>query len=132
MTQRLTAPYAREILADIKCELFPEWYIKLYAPEEQAGRGDPYLQVVGKSPCSKTGEVVEWTGYKWRVSWHMCKTELICTAFRAYRDAIDHEFRELFKYRGLQIFDPHRDVDALIEMAQADRIDVRRDQLQGA
>lgn len=132
MTVRLNAPYVRELLADITLELFPDWRVQLVVPEEQARKGDPYLQVVGKSPCAKSGAMVEWTGYKWRLSWHMCKTEVICTAFRAYRDAIDHEFRELFKYRGLQVFDPHRDIEALADMARRDLIDVRRDQAQGA
>lgn len=129
MTMRLNPVYAAGLVEQCTCELFPEWKAVLHTSPQG---GDPYLQIHGKSPCAKSGEVVEWTGYKFRVSWHMTKTELICTVFKAYQQAIDHELRELFKFNGLQIFDPHRSLEAMCAAAAADLIEVRSNQLAGA
>lgn len=129
MTTRLNPAYAANLVSSCTCELFPTWRAVLHVPQQG---GDPYLQIHGASPCAKTAEPVEWTGYKFRVSWHMTRTELICTVFKAYEQAIEHELRELFKFNGLQIFDPHRSLEALCEMAADGRIDVRSNQLAGA
>lgn len=43
----------------------------------------------------------------------MVKSEVVATAMKAVLAAEEHEARELFKYRGKAIFNPHIDVDAL-------------------
>jgi hypothetical protein len=56
----------------------------------------------------------------------MTKSEVVQTAFKAALTAIEHEARERFTYRGQSIFDPHYDVDQLVELrARADCLDER-------
>lgn len=59
------------------------------------------------------------TGRKWRLSVHMTKSELVRTIFMACLAFQEHELRERFRYRGMAIFGPHIDVDALAETAEA-------------
>lgn len=63
------------------------------------------------------------SGRKWRMSSWMTKSEVVQTIWAAYEAWVIHEARESFKYRGVSIFGPHFDVDALVEIA--DRIEVR-------
>lgn len=51
---------------------------------------------------------------KWRISKYMTKSEVVQTAFAAVLAANEHEVREEFHYRGVNIFGPHFDVDHLI------------------
>lgn len=65
-------------------------------------------------------------GRKWLLSPHMTKSELEQTALMAVLAAQEHETREDFRYRGQPIFQPHYDVDALLELNLARRTDERR------
>lgn len=83
---------------------------------EDAG-GRAYLQVsCPNGTCNVTGEPLSWRGAKQFLSPHMCKNELVSVAFKAIREAIDHETKERFTYRGLRIFDPHIDPELLVEL----------------
>lgn len=75
-----------------------------------------YLQIICKAECNITGKEIEWHSRKWKLSQHMTKSEFVQTAFKAVLTAIEHEAREKFKYRGVSIFDPHYDVDRLVEL----------------
>ena len=89
----------------------------------------PYMQIRCEEGIDTvTGEVVSWTSRKWMLSPHMCRTEVVRTAYKAYIAAIMHEAQETFKYKDVAIFDPHYDVEALIE---AKRIDARVNGMQG-
>lgn len=61
----------------------------------------------------------------WPLSVHMCKTEVIQTAFLCVLKAEEHEIRETFQYRGKAPFHTHIDVDTLAGVS--DDVDVRTD-----
>jgi len=73
----------------------------------------PWLQVRFKAPCNVGGQPAAQHGRKWRLSPHMTRSEIVLTALKAVLTAVEHEARERFTYRGLPIFGPHVDVDAL-------------------
>lgn len=62
-------------------------------------------------------------GRKWYISKHMVKSEVVQTAFLAIRQFQEHELREGFRYRGKAIFNPHIDVDAILQFC--DQLSVR-------
>jgi hypothetical protein len=79
--------------------------------------GDHYLQVqCYDGQCNVTGQNLNWTGRKWRLSPHMTPSEVVQTVFKAVMTAIEHETRERFTYRDVSIFDPHYDVERLVEL----------------
>lgn len=67
----------------------------------------------------------EANGRKWRISKHSTKSEVVQTAFKACLTWMEHELRENFTYRAVSVFSPHYDVDALVELHQEKRFDVR-------
>jgi len=79
--------------------------------------GNEYLQVIFPADGATQH------GRKWRLSRAMVKSEIVQTALMAVLAANEHEVREHFLYRGVPIFGPHYDVDALLEIAG--RRDVR-------
>lgn len=104
----------REIVA--QCS-FEDWLIEVKLDGTR-----PYLQVHclnGKD--ADTGLPIEWTGRKWQLSHHMCKNEIVTTAFKAVVTAMEHEVKENFRYRGVAIFNPHLDPDRLAEFAKDER-----------
>lgn len=97
------APSSR-FLAAIKSCSYLDWYCRL---------SDSWLQVCFTAPDSKTGEMTEQRGRKWRLSPHMTRGEIVQTLFLAISVAEEHERRENFQYRGERIFGPHHDLDEL-------------------
>lgn len=88
---------------------------------------DYYLQVaVSTGACNTTGRPHNWTGRKWRLSPHMTRSEIVQTALMAVLAAEEHEARELFKYRGESIFDPHYDVEKLWELRRSEGAQEKR------
>lgn len=76
----------------------------------------PYLQIhAPNGRDADTGLPMPWTSRKWMLSPHMCKNEIVTTAFKAVMTAMEHEVRESFRYRGVSIFNPHLDPDALVD-----------------
>jgi hypothetical protein len=59
---------------------------------------------------------MDWRGRKWFLSEHMTDGEVVQTALMACLAASEHEIREQFKYRGVSIFDPHYDIERLVEL----------------
>ncbi len=74
-----------------------------------------FLQVRCSGVCNTTGQPILWHGRKWALSTHMTRSEVVQTAFKAVVTALEHEARERFRYRGESVFDPHYDIDALVE-----------------
>jgi hypothetical protein len=66
--------------------------------------------------CNVTGKPKGWKGRKWRLSPFMTDGEVVQTAFMAIMAANEHETREQFTYRGVSVFDPHYDIDKLVEL----------------
>ncbi len=75
-----------------------------------------YLQIECKGTCNVTGEPLAWKSRKWMLSAHMTDGEIVQTAFKAVLTALEHEARENFLYRGVSVFDPHYDLDALVRL----------------
>ena len=63
-----------------------------------------------------TGERLEWRGRKWLISRHMTAGEIAQTVLKAVLTAAEHEIRELVTYRGQPVFDPHYDLEKLVEL----------------
>lgn len=81
----------------------------------------PYLQIrCDNAKDAKTGEDTHWTSRKWMLSYHMCRSEVVRTAYKAYITALLHEADEQFRYRGVPIYSPHFDVDKLVDSFQED------------
>ena len=97
------------ILADIK---YKDWQIEVDT------HLDPWLLRV-----KFTASGQRWTGRWWRLSHHMTKSELVQTALKAVLTAEEHEAREHFLYKGVPVFGPHINVDALWTVATV--LDVR-------
>lgn len=57
-----------------------------------------------------------WKGRKWLLSEHMTDGEIVQTAFLATMTAMEHEARERFTYKGQSVFDPHYDIEKLVEL----------------
>lgn len=105
-------------LADIVTRIrYLDW---TFAIIEQDYR--PHLQLQFKAACSKDGIVKDWTSRKWPLSFHMTKSEVVATAFKAVMTAIEHEARENFRYKGRSIFGPHIDVEALHFVANTEDV----------
>jgi hypothetical protein len=82
-----------------------------------------YLQIMCQGKCNVTGDDSKWFSRKWTLSYHMTDGEIVQTAFKAVMTAVEHEVRELFTYRDESIFDPHYDVEKLVELRkQADSV----------
>lgn len=63
-----------------------------------------------------TGAPLEWYGRKWLLSPHMTDGEVVQTAWLALQVAMEHEARESFTYQGQCVFDPHFDINKLVEL----------------
>lgn len=85
-----------------------------------------FLQILCKDTCNVTGKPLIWKSRKWQLSPHMTDGEIVQTALKACLTAAEHEIREKFKYRGVSIFDPHYDIEKLVELRrQSDSIKER-------
>lgn len=76
----------------------------------------PYLQIECDGTCNVSGEPMAWKSRKWHLSVWMTDGEIVQTAFKAVMTAMEHEIRENFRYRGVSIFDPHYDIERLVEL----------------
>ncbi len=85
-----------------------------------------FLQVQFLAADTTNGEGEDWQhGRKWYLSPHMTESEVVQTALKAVLTAEEHEARELFRYCGSQVFDPHFDVRVLRAMADTQKRDKR-------
>lgn len=98
----------RDILSEVE---FRGWEFALHLGERW------YLQVCFEAPCSRTGELKQQRGRKWMLSPHMTRSEIVSTALKAVLTALEHEAREDFRYKGIAIYNPHIDVQALVMVA---------------
>lgn len=79
-------------------------------------RGYWYVQITDDNATDNmTGLPTSWSGRKWLISEYMTDGEIVQTVFKAYMTALEHEGRENFYYKGATIFDPHYDLDRLVE-----------------
>lgn len=113
----------RDILDHIE---FRDWRILLRQEGEGTHLERTYLQVEFEAPDNWeiTGRMAIQQGRKWYLSPYMTKTEIVNTAWFAVKTAIEHEAREEFKYKGVDIYNTHIDVETLVKVARQE--DVRQ------
>jgi hypothetical protein len=78
-----------------------------------------FMQVRCTALCNVTNAPMRWRGRKWLLSRHMVDGEIVQTALKAVFTALEHEAREKFKYRGQAIFDPHYDIEQLVNLRKS-------------
>ncbi len=77
-------------------------------------------------------EDADWSSRKWFLSPHMCKNEIIRTAYKAIECAVAHEMNENFLYKGVAIMTPHMDYEEIVNiMTDHDCSDSRAGGMQG-
>jgi hypothetical protein len=102
----------KTLLRDIK---FNDWVFRV------GSMGDGHFiqcAFMAQDNMSRDRAVIWQKGRKWYVSPYAIDQEIIQTAFKAVVSAVEHETREQFIYRGVPIFNPHIDLDALVAAAQ--------------
>ena len=62
---------------------------------------------------------------KWRLSFHMTKSEFVQTVFKCCMTSMEHRTREHFRYKGAAVYSPHFDVDALYALCKTHQFDYR-------
>jgi len=97
-----------EIVSELDCGEF-HFFVDEY-------NGSPYLQIFFEAPDVNTGEMQLQYTRKWTLQYTMCNTEVVRTAFKAAEAAIIHELQEKFTYRGARVYDPHMDVEKLVDI----------------
>lgn len=77
-----------------------------------------FLRVQGHGPDNMrpVSSPTYWYGRKWRLSPYMTDGEVVQTCLGATLAAVEHEHRERFRYKGVSVFDPHYDIDKLVEL----------------
>lgn len=112
ISEKSSSPSFDKIIKEIK---LPDGFsIRLDTHPE----GRFYMQIRQESVCNRTGKPYNEGGRKWDLSQHMTESEVVFTAWKAYLTFIEHEAREQFHYKGKKIFDPHIDVNALLEACE--------------
>jgi hypothetical protein len=96
----------KEVKKIVEMISYKDWNLRVLE------KGDGFLlQVIFFAKCARTGEMQEQRCRKWYISSHCCDSEIVRTAFKAIEAGELHELHENFKYRGVQIFNPHVNVD---------------------
>lgn len=87
----------------------------------ESGRlGDGFfVQIQHDEASIATGEHTRWTGRKWFIPRTATKSQVVQTVLGAALAYIEHELREAFLYRGVAVFGPHFNVDALHRLSSA-------------
>lgn len=75
------------------------------------------LHAVGA--CAESGETRSLDGRRWHLDRSATRADVVRTAFKAALTWQEHETREAFRYRGVPVFGPHQDVEALAGLADA-------------
>jgi hypothetical protein len=102
----LTREQISAVIKDITYK--PGWTLHL------GGEDNLYLQVQFDAPDNSSGLIERQHCRKWQLSYHMTVTEIVETAWKAVKIAEEHEARELFKYKGFDIFNSHVNVEQLV------------------
>jgi hypothetical protein len=79
-------------------------------------KGDGWnVQILFVAPDAQTGVQKMQHCRKWYVSSWATHSEVVRTVYKAGLAALEHEFDETFRYRGVAIYDPHLDVEDMVE-----------------
>lgn len=108
----LTKEDFERILANIEYKSKPTWKLIVRDLEQE----HYVLQVEDKQGMDNFSDApFPWRGRKWLLSVHMTVSEVVRTAYKAIQAAEEHEMAENFRYKGVALFDPHRNVDLLVK-----------------
>ncbi len=99
---------------------FKDWTIKIGQYECKT----PYLQVLFYDNDRITGGPELQRCRKWILSYHMVDSEVVRTAFKAIEAAMLHEVQEEFKYRGVRVYNPHLDLDELVDSIKSKEVGI--------
>ena len=105
------------IVKDISCKM--GGYVFSFHVREY--NSAPYLQIFFNAPCSDSGISQQQICRKWILQYTMSKSEVVRTAYKAATAAYQHECEEEFRYKGVPIYSPHTDVEALVTMRGLDQ-----------
>lgn len=108
-------------LEDIQEVVFDIDYKEGYGIRIGEDEGRFYIQVITSRPCSITGRIGEGRGGKRFLSKYMCKSEIVLQVLGAFLAYEEHEAREWFRYKHVQIFSPHLDPDKLAEFVEKEQ-----------
>jgi hypothetical protein len=113
----LTRDNIEAIVADCT---FNDWTFRVGESD-----GALFVQVLFRDKDRITG-IEEWQHCrKWMISKHSTKSEVVRTAFKAVEAAVIHEAQEAFKYKGCRVYNPHFDIDLLVEFTQGKHLSLR-------
>ncbi len=84
-----------------------EFKIRVERDQKHPKDGRVFLQYFYVAPCTRTGEIKEWSCRKWYLSEYMTDDEIVKTAFGALKAAMEHEVMESFQIDGKNPFNPH-------------------------
>lgn len=102
-----------QIITDMGFREGHEFFVGFFA-----GSDVLYVQHRYIRPDSITGELGWGYGRKWHVSPHATESEVVLTCLKAGLTNSEHEVREDFTYKGQHVFQPHIDINALVEASQ--------------
>jgi len=104
----LTTKKIRDVVNQIQ---YKDWEFYIGGSNQR-----PYLQIRFLAVDSENPGVLEWQHCrKWWLSRYMIPSEILRTAWKAVLAAEEHEAGERFTYKGVALFNPHADLDALAE-----------------
>ena len=95
----------KSIAADIKFGMHPTMGVRV-----SEDPNDLWIQIRDWNLSAEDGG-----GAKVRVSKYAAKSEVVQACLKAAIAWFEHEVRESFEYKGFNIFNPHYDVDSLVQ-----------------
>lgn len=114
----MTLEEMQKILEDIKCEDY-------FFTVKMDGRGEIFLQAHYYEKDIYTGEISLQLTRRWFLSPAMTKSEIVQTVLKCVLTSHEHRVREHFTYKGERIFNPHYDVEVLVELCRQHAFEVR-------
>lgn len=118
-----------DIVDAVQLDDFGHFQVRYYEGQDKVF----YVQHTYPRPDALSGEMGWGYGRKWHVSPHATESEIVLTCLKAAITDAEHEVREGFRYKGVCIFQPHVDVNALSEAARhSDARPAPRDEAQRA
>lgn len=104
----------KNIIDDIDCHVFGNLCSWKVQP-----KGDGFLLQLQVLMRDNFCNSVNWqSGRKYYISSHAIKEEVIGTAWTAVQAFVQHEIRETFSYKGVNVFGPHLNYDKLAEFVK--------------
>jgi hypothetical protein len=110
--------HTRTQLIGMEIKLPFGWKLYIENDERDALTGRTYIRVGDPNGVDNTdtSKAMPWKGRWWPLANGMTDGEIVQTIFLATMTALEHETRETFFYKGVSVFDPHYDIEKLVEL----------------